>query len=139
MLLRPLLLVWNKFLFEYHVLSFLPPKTHLACSLSEATQILAPRGAKKARRLDPVVREHIISMPSGEHVSTGLTIRNKASHKAKLLGKYFAQLGRLFRPGRTVHIMLDATRIGGEETLMVAIWCPRTRVAGWLPPQAGAS
>lgn len=101
-------------------------------------EIVAPRGVGRARRIDRALRERLLQLPSGEDPQTGLTIRNKAQHKDKLLGKYFAQLGRLFRPGHTVHIMMDATRIGGEETFMLAMWCPKTRVAAWLPPQAGA-
>lgn len=36
----------------------------------------------------------------------------------------------------TICVAMDATRMGGLDTLYMAAFCPETQLACWLPPQA---
>ena len=94
----------------------------------------APRGAKRARRLDTELR---VKLGKGEPISkvTGIQVRTKRAANT-LLSQYVACTAHLFKDVKVLHVMFDETRVSGDATVNICIWDPAGQVAAWTPPQA---
>ena len=104
------------------------------------------RGAKRARRLDDaVVKLHSIDVVRSKKARSaacyarsqegGLAVSTARSTELTTTSNYLWQSNQCFEGVVHASVCLDASRLGGEDTLHLGIWSPQKQRAAWLPPQ----
>lgn len=107
-----------------------------------------PRGLKRALRIDPEIRrvacrtavaEGRFRNPQAMSRSGAIDLPESTAGKLNLgyAADYHWSCFAALRTQRFVHISLDATTVGGEETMAIAFWAAASGKAGWLIPQVG--
>jgi hypothetical protein len=107
--------------------------------------VMHPRGAKRCRRLDPVVLEHIAidMVASGRYRSAakaakatgqlnGTTARYAEAH---VMTNYVWSSARVFHDVAYLSVVNDDVRAGGEKNQFGAVWSSEKQLGAWLVPQ----
>jgi len=108
--------------------------------------IRMPRGAKRHLRLDTELRNTALEAVRGKRFKSQAWCQRGGAvqvprttaqnFEAQWLGDYIFNLADQAKDTRQLCLALDASVLGGEDTLVFAAWFPKTRKAGWLTPQA---
>ena len=114
-----------------------------------------PMAITRARRVDPVLREQLaqeagtgsIARTGGKAVTLLRMIRiwkvrrasNSVGHRAieARAASYLRGCRNAFQPEHcnVVTVAMDASRMGGRDTMYLALYSPELKQACWLPPQ----
>ena len=106
--------------------------------------IKAPKGCKRALPLDTQLREALRQEKGSAQVTkqVGVRICPSAQHHV-IVHPYVAAVAKLVdinKLGSSVlGITCDASRLGCEDTLMIAMWEPHSQTAAWLQPMVMTS
>ena len=105
-----------------------------------------PMGEKRHLRLDPELRKAAQQAVQAKRFKSqawcqrGGAVQVPRTTAQKFedqwLGDYIYSLAEQAKGTRQLCLALDASVLGGEDTLVFAVWIPKTRMAGWLTPQA---
>ena len=101
--------------------------------------VKAPKGRARALPLDEHLRDALRQEKGSPQVAkqVGVSICPSAQNHV-IVHPYIAAVARLLdinSPGSSVlGITCDASRLGCEDTLMIAMWDPTSQLSAWLQP-----
>jgi hypothetical protein len=113
--------------------------------MNKVLTIKAPKGQTRALPLDEHLREALRKEKGSPQVTkqVGVTICPSAQNHV-VVHPYIAAIARVLdinnKVGSSVlGITCDASRLGCEDTLMIAMWDPTSQSSAWLQPMVMTS
>ena len=112
--------------------------------MNKVLTIKAPKGPTRALPLDEHLREALRKENRSPQVTkqVGVSICTSAQNHV-VVHPYMAAMTRLLeinKPGSSVlGITCDASRLGCEDTLIIAMWDPTSQSSAWLQPMVMTS
>lgn len=113
--------------------------------VASPSNTVSPRGKKRLRRLDPELRQTAIDSVRAKKARTcamaarggGLDMSDTSAREATSLqmARYMQATLASFSGARSVALAFDGCKLGGEETMLTAVYSGEKQVAAWLPPQ----
>ena len=106
--------------------------------------IKAPNGCERALPLDAQLREALRQEKGSAQVTKQVVVRIcPSAQNHVIVHTYVAAVAKLVdinKPGSSVlGITCDASRLGREDTLTIAMWDPHSQTSAWLQPMVMTS